>query len=153
MRFCHLGGCFEGYFHGPGSPVYLVQKGQEGRTQCTQCARSAHAVQITPQGTTWASSPGKWELTLIEGSCFEEVGEDIDHKAFLSAIRNLLGRKAGKLQPFYHPLSSPSDPCMPNSHPGWRGEHDYPPRRFRPRLPPKDSGMHGMMLLRNGTCC
>ena len=26
-------GTFEGYFHGPGSPVYLVQKGQEGRTQ------------------------------------------------------------------------------------------------------------------------
>ena len=52
MTFCDLGATFEGYFygfhgyfHGPGSPVYLVQKGQDGAHAVhavrTQCARSA----------------------------------------------------------------------------------------------------------------
>ena len=67
----------------------------------------------TPQGTTWASCPGCWELILIEGTCIQEVGQGLDHKAFLSAIRNLIGRKAGKFKPFYHPLSSSPAPRPP----------------------------------------
>ena len=64
---------------------------------------------------------------------FMKWGEGIDHKAFLSAIRNLIGRKAGKFQRVYHPLSSlPPRPPMRNKHLRWEDTHDYIPDDFNP---------------------